>query len=87
MPIPALGQIVHYRLAEYDVASIQALPTAHRNPAAVGDVCAAVIVRVWTTPGPGMVNLQVLIDGQATYWAPSRYEGDEDGTWSWPPRA
>jgi hypothetical protein len=84
MPKPTLGRIVHYRLTEYDVASIQALLTVHRNHAAVGDVCAAVIVRIWDTPGPAMVNLQVLIDGQATYWVTSRCEGDEDGKWSWP---
>lgn len=54
------------------------------NEVAEGDVCAAVIVRVFS---PETVNLQVLLDGNDAYWATSRAEGDEPGQWSWPPRA
>lgn len=34
----------------------------------------------------GCANLQVLLDGNNTYWATSRNEGTLAGTWSWPPR-
>lgn len=54
------------------------------NTAEVGQVYPAVSVRVWT---PGMANLQVMLDGNDVYWATSRHEGTEPGTWAWPPRA
>ena len=54
------------------------------NEAAAGQVFPAVSVRVWT---PAMANLQVLLDGNDVYWATSRHEGTEPGTWAWPPRA
>lgn len=54
------------------------------NQAGEGDVCAAVIVRVFS---PATANLQVLLDGNDHYWATSRMEGDGPGQWSWPPRA
>lgn len=54
------------------------------NSAEAGQVYPAVSVRVWT---PGMANLQVLLDGNDVYWATSRHEGTEPGTWAWPPRA
>lgn len=57
------------------------------NHAAAGQVYPAVIVRIWdTAPEPGC-NLQVLLDGNDTYWATSRHEGDGNGHWFWPPRA
>jgi hypothetical protein len=54
------------------------------NNAEAGQVYPAVSVRVWS---PGMANLQVLLDGNDVYWATSRHEGTEPGTWAWPPRA
>ncbi len=53
------------------------------NDAQAGQVYPAVSVRVWS---PGMANLQVLLDGNDVYWATSRHEGSEPGTWAWPPR-
>lgn len=53
------------------------------NDAQAGQVCPAVSVRVWS---PGMANLQVMLDGNDVYWATSRHEGSEPGTWAWPPR-
>lgn len=52
------------------------------NGAAEGDVYPAVIVRDWNEHS-GTVNLQVLLDGNDTYWATSRLPGDGPGTWCW----
>jgi hypothetical protein len=53
------------------------------NEVTEGDVYPAIVVRTFlgTT-----VNLQVQLDGNDTYWATSRSEGDDAGFWSWPPR-
>ncbi|HEY9473021.1 MAG TPA: hypothetical protein VIS06_04110 [Mycobacteriales bacterium] len=88
---PTIGRIVHYRLSAQDAAIIRdrrAATGAHGNPALEGDVYPAEIVRVF---GPAdnpdrAVNLQVGLDGEDTYWATSRTEGDGPGTWFWPPR-
>lgn len=51
------------------------------NPASVGDVCAATVVRVF---GGSNANLQVHLDGSDTMWVTSAAEGDEPGRWTWP---
>lgn len=56
------------------------------NHAAEGDVCPAMVVRLFEHAAPGCANLQVHLDGTDTYWATSRYEGDQPGHWAWPPR-
>jgi hypothetical protein len=54
------------------------------NTAREGDAYPAMIVRTF---GETTVNLQVHLDGDDTYWATSRMEGDgSPGTWIWPPR-
>jgi hypothetical protein len=55
------------------------------NHAAAGQVFPALVVRVFD-PSVSTVNLQVILDGNDTYWATSRMEGDEPNQWSWPPR-
>ncbi|MEU6279723.1 hypothetical protein [Streptomyces sp. NPDC047028] len=79
-PTPSVGRIVQYQLAEHTgfVGHVG-------NHSAAGDVYPAVIVRVW---GESTItcNLQVLLDGTDTYWATSRAEGTEAGTWAWPER-
>jgi hypothetical protein len=55
------------------------------NEVTEGDVYPATVVRIFS-PGSTTVNLQVQLDGNDTYWATSRPEGDEPGQWSWPPR-
>ncbi|MEU5863527.1 hypothetical protein ABZ815_20320 [Nonomuraea sp. NPDC047529] len=50
----------------------------------VGDVFPAMVVR---TSGTAHANLQVHLDGNDTYWVTSRIEGDQPGTWHWPPHA
>ena len=84
---PTVGQIVHYRLSSGDVEQIndRRVPGVAQsgNRVAVGDICAAVLVRTF---GGQAVNLKVLLDGDDSYWATSRCGGDADGQWSWPPR-
>lgn len=43
----------------------------------------AVVVRTF---GGEYCNLQVLLDGNDTFWASSRCEGFGPNTWSWPER-
>lgn len=87
---PTIGRIVHYRLSQQDLDYIASRvsqsypgPSPLLNALQEGDVCAAVVVRVWDVG----INLHVLLDGQLTHWATSRPEGTEAGTWSWPERA
>jgi len=53
------------------------------NEASEGDECAATVVRVFDPRVP-TVNLQVHLDGNDTYWATSRTEGDGPGMWHFP---
>jgi len=99
---PTIGRIVHYRLSAYDADAInkrredwkatcrengtpQTGHVAHvGNDAREGDYYPAMVVRNF---GGATVNLQVQLDGTDTFWATSRAEGDQPGTWTWPPRA
>ena len=47
-------------------------------------VLPAMIVAVWPDEFNPPCNLQVFLDGCDVYWATSRREGAEPGTWSWP---
>ncbi|HEY9354265.1 MAG TPA: hypothetical protein VIP28_13475 [Nocardioides sp.] len=83
---PSIGRIVHYKLSEGDVAYIQSKhqDRSSCNQASAGEMYPALVVRVW---GSGeSVNLQVFLDGDCSYWATSRVEGDAAGTWRWPER-
>jgi hypothetical protein len=53
------------------------------NQASEGEVYPAVVVRTWEEH---LANLQVLLDGNDTYWATSRREGEGPNTWAWPQR-
>lgn len=53
------------------------------NQVSEGDIYPALVVRTF---GGTTVNLHVLLDGNDTYWATSRVEGDNPGQWSWPVR-
>ena len=91
MSLVSIGRIVHYRLSEGDVLAIdRKLPRTNvspieRNSVRAGDVYPAMVVRVFD-PSVTTANLQVFLDGDCSYWATSRTEGDEQGHWSWPPR-
>lgn len=98
--VPSIGRIVHYRLASWDVDAINrrrsdADASGQRsdgamvhtgNRVAEGDVYPAMIVRCWGDTEGSMVNLQVFLDGNDTYWASSRNEGDAVAQWFAPPR-
>lgn len=94
---PTVGRIVHYRFSRQDAdyvnsrrmdANFNTPGSEHAlhagNNTVEGQVLPAVIVRVWDD---GSVNLHILLDGTDAYWATSRREGDEPGTWCWPERA
>jgi hypothetical protein len=84
---PTIGRIVHYTLSEYDATSIEQMPgRPNRNPVAAGQTYPAVIVRIFGDNPGSHVNLQVFLDGDCSYWATSRKEGTEPGTWAWPAR-
>lgn len=94
---PTIGRIVHYTLSEYDadaimqrraaggtVSDMAAAGGTVANMVAAGQTYPAMVVRTF---GGDAANLQVFLDGNDTYWATSRTEGDQPGTWAWPPRA
>lgn len=97
-PSLGLGRIVLYTLSSQDVDAINdrqrridSMPASvaatallpNNNPLRPGQICPAIIVRVWDKPDAeyATVNLQVLLDGDHTYWATSRSHGDGEGQW------
>lgn len=57
------------------------------NTVREGDIYPAMVVRQFSDdPAAPMANLQVHLDGNDTYWATSRTEGDGPGYWHWPER-
>lgn len=81
---PTIGRIVHYTLSQIDANLIHSRRTSRGvayNTVNAGDVYPALIVRTF---GGHAVNLQVMLDGEDTYWACSRMLGDGPGTWAWP---
>ena len=85
-----IGRMVHYTVSEQDVEQIMRQRTAGKSIAErmmvqvhVGAVYPAMSVSVWS---PSSANVQVFLDGNDVFWATSRSEGTEPGTWAWPPR-
>jgi hypothetical protein len=89
----SIGRVVHYTLTEGDVAEIGEQypigdPTVRRNPVRAGQKFPADVVAVFgVASSANTANLQVKLDGNCAYWATSRIEGTEPGTWAWPLRA
>ncbi|MFM9542333.1 hypothetical protein [Streptomyces turgidiscabies] len=88
---PSIGCIVHYTLSEQDAAEINRRraddPAAYAgNQAREGDVCPAMIARIFGETPESAVNLQVTLDGNDTFWATSRTEGEGPFHWAWPER-
>ncbi|MEV7684454.1 hypothetical protein [Streptomyces bungoensis] len=99
MPQPTPGRTVLYRVTESDASDInRRRKDIHESRSAdsrtgfvghvgnhvtAGDTFPAVIVRVWNETTV-TCNLRVLLDGTDVYWATSRAEGTEPGTWAWP---
>jgi hypothetical protein len=71
--------IVHYTLADYDVATIPAGASELNAPVA-GDVYPLLITR--TFKDSEAVNGRVFLDGQHDLWVTSRVQGDGPGQWS-----
>jgi|GEM_PF-3051018 len=81
---PMQPQLVQYMLNDYDVRLITAqhrsqLDAGTMNAPSAGETYPAVVVRTWHG---GLLNLQVLLDGNVAYWATSRPSGTTPGTWS-----
>ena len=55
------------------------------NAVRPGDIFPAMVVRTFPGNPHNVVNLQVHLDGNDTYWATSRHEGGDLNEWSWPP--
>jgi hypothetical protein len=86
---PSIGRIVHYTLSQLDADEINRRRTDSPqagNHALEGDVCPAVIVRIFGATPESAVNLQVLLDGNDQFWATSRTLGEGPFHWAWPER-
>ena len=95
---PKVGDAVLYKLSSYDVDAIEAARAernaaipgsfSRANQVHAGDIYHATVVRTFdsdddtTTAVGNNINLSVQLDGDDTYWATSRREGDIDGTYS-----
>jgi hypothetical protein len=89
--IPSVGRIVQYILTEGDAAAIYSgskLIDNSANGHKAGDVLPLLICKVWSDDPTEdtAVNGQVFVDGNFTYWATSRQQGDGEGRWHEPVR-
>ncbi len=58
------------------------------EPAREGETFPLIVTRTGSSAsGADVVNGQVLLDGNDTFWVQVAAEGDGPGHWSWPPRA
>ncbi|MEU9208561.1 hypothetical protein AB0D27_11545 [Streptomyces sp. NPDC048415] len=93
MPQPTIGRVVHYRLSEEDVTRCQQ-QLSHNPPELLkqfnepraGQTYAAIVTSVTVHPDHPDVNLRVILDGPYDFFAHSRVQGEEPGTWAWPER-
>lgn len=86
-----IGRIVHYRVSQNDVATIQqqrklfrALeldPLAGGNDVRSGEVFPAIVVKTFS---PEQASLRVMLDGPDDLWTTSKTLGDSEGQWQWP---
>lgn len=82
---PTIGRIVIYILTEEDARQI-AMLSGRKNSPAAGQEYPAMVVRRWGPDPASAVQLQVFYDGDGSYWATSRVQGEKPGTWHWPER-
>ncbi|HEY8985680.1 MAG TPA: hypothetical protein VIU15_39680 [Streptomyces sp.] len=96
-PVPGVGDVVLYRLTEADATAVNRRRRDFHENGSVdsrtgfighfgnwveeGAVFPALVVQVHAE-STVTCNLQVLLDGNDTYWATSRAEGDGFGQWS-----
>ena len=94
-----VGRVVLYHISHSDADEINRhrnSNTAHTdmwpsgaqahvgNTVYNGDTFPMIVCRVWGDSG--LINGQVFLDGNDTYWATSRHEGTNPGDWEWPQR-
>jgi hypothetical protein len=102
--IPSVGRIVHYKLTalnaehinrrredakETRVSSNKSGVQVHvGNTARAGDICAMLIVGLWTDnpDHQSPVQGQVFLDGNDNLWVSSVIQGDAEGQFSQPVR-
>jgi hypothetical protein len=82
---PTIGRIVHYRISEADLLTIQRYRDAGAfiNPYSIGEIVPMLIVKVWSDT---TVNGKAILDGQADLWVSSRTMGEQPNQWCWPER-
>lgn len=96
--IPTVGRVVYVKLSEQDCTAInkrredfsknnlenwQLGSQAHvGNRVEIGEVCAAIIVKVWSET---TINAKVLLDGNDDFWATSLVLGEGEHQWDWMP--
>lgn len=56
------------------------------NAVRAGDVYPLIITRTWGESEGSLVNGQLLLDGNDSFWVTSAAEGDGEGNWFVPPR-
>ena len=80
---PQVGMIVLYRLTKNEASSINGQNGVGniRGAAAFSDMPLPMVV---TRNDGAYVNGQVLLDGNGSFWAEGKLEGDGPGNWSWP---
>jgi hypothetical protein len=82
-PQVTVGRIVSYVLTDTDVENINARRenlSISANSISEGAAFPMIVTQVFTED---LVNGQVFLDGPDNYWATSRRNGDEPGTWHW----
>lgn len=84
MPLPRVGDIVDYQMADADCAlwRAEASEDPNINVPTQGDVLAALVLAVHDDPEQPSVNLRLFLDGRYESWAKDRVEGVEPGTWA-----
>lgn len=93
VPIPSMGRMVYYKLSSSDVDAIYQRRVSkgfQGNTVGVGMVFPAMVVNTWGTNPDSPVNLQVILDGDDSYWASSRQVArgqNDEGYFTWPVRA
>jgi hypothetical protein len=81
--IPSVGRIVHITLSDNCAANItrerlNQTNNDHGNPVAGGQIFPMIITKVWND---NMVQGQIFLDGNDTYWASSVEQGTGSGQW------
>jgi hypothetical protein len=84
--VPTVGRIVLYRLSQFDCDEINRLHGRRGGCPSSYDVLPAIVTKVWGHTADAAVNLKVMLDGPAEYWATSRMHHETAaGCYHWMP--